>query len=164
MITVLQEKDINEKVKDCKQLPPIIAIMSTFVITIIYVLFSYIQITYLFGEKGILPEGFTYAEYAREGFFQLLFVCILNLMIVLVGINLFKESKLLKTILCVISLCTFVMIASSAYRMILYIRFYYLTFLRIFVLWALVVIALLMIGIIVQIFKNNFPLFRSEWN
>lgn len=160
MITVLQEKDINEKVKDCKQLPPIIAIMSTFVITIIYVLFSYIQITYLFGEKGILPEGFTYAEYAREGFFQLLFVCILNLMIVLVGINLFKESKLLKTILCVISLCTFVMIASSAYRMILYIRFYYLTFLRIFVLWALVVIALLMIGIIVQIFKKNFPLFQ----
>ena len=75
-------------------------------------------------------------------------VCILNLMIVLVGINLFKESKILKTILCVISLCTFVMIASSAYRMILYIRFYYLTFLRIFVLWALVVIALLMIGII----------------
>ena len=160
MITVLQEKDINEKVKDCKQLPPIIAIMSTFVITIIYVLFSYIQITYLFGEKGILPEGFTYAEYAREGFFQLLFVCILNLMIVLVGINLFKESKLLKTILCVISLCTFVMIASSAYRMILYIRFYYLTFLRIFVLWALVVIAFLMIGIIVQIFKKNFPLFQ----
>lgn len=160
MITVLQEKDINEKVKDCKQFPPIIAIMSTFVITIIYVLFSYIQITYLFGEKGILPEGFTYAEYAREGFFQLLFVCILNLMIVLVGINLFKESKILKTILCVISLCTFVMIASSAYRMILYIRFYYLTFLRIFVLWALVVIALLMIGIIVQIFKKNFPLFQ----
>ena len=160
MITVLEEKNLTETVKDCKQFPPIIAIMSTGIITIIYVFFSYIQITYLFGAKGILPEGFTYAEYAREGFFQLLFVCILNLLIVLVGISLFKESKILKTILCVISLCTFVMIASSAYRMILYIRFYYLTFLRIFVLWALVVIALLMVGIIVQIFKKNFPLFQ----
>jgi len=124
------------------------------------VLFCYIQITYLFGAKGILPEGFTYAEYAREGFFQLLFVCILNLIMVLVGINLFRENKCLKGILCVISLCTFVMIASSAYRMILYIRFYYLTFLRIFVLWALMVIALWMIGIIIQIFKKDFPLFQ----
>ena len=30
-----------------------------------------------------LPEGYTYSSYAREGFFQLLTVCILNLIIVL---------------------------------------------------------------------------------
>ena len=30
-------------------------------------------------------QGYTYARYAREGFFQLLFVCILNVIIVLLG-------------------------------------------------------------------------------
>ena len=33
-----------------------------------------------------LPEGYTNAEYAREGFFQLLAVSILNLIIVLIGL------------------------------------------------------------------------------
>ena len=56
---------------------------------------------------------------------------------------LFRESKILKAILTIMSLCTFVMIASSAVRMIIYIRYYYLTYLRILVLWALALLTLL---------------------
>ena len=58
------------------------------------------------------------------------------------------------------SLCTFIMIASSAMRMIIYIQYYYLTFLRILVLWALAVLFLIFVGVIVYIIKENFPLFR----
>ena len=58
------------------------------------------------------------------------------------------------------SLCTYIMIASSAMRMIIYIRWYYLTFLRIFVLWGLAVLFLLFTGIIISIVKESFPLFR----
>lgn len=58
------------------------------------------------------------------------------------------------------SFCTFVMIASCALRMVIYIRFYYLTFLRILVLWSLAVLALLFIGIVISIFREKFPLFR----
>ena len=46
-------------------------------------LFSGIQIFGLFLGKMQLPEGYTYAQYAREGFFQLLAVSILNLILVL---------------------------------------------------------------------------------
>lgn len=45
-----------------------------------------IQIVYLFGEWGTLPGNYTYASYARKGFFQLVFVCLINLALVLVMI------------------------------------------------------------------------------
>ena len=44
--------------------------------------------------------------------------------------------------------------------MIIYIRYYYLTFLRILVLWALALLAVLFVGIIINIMKDTFPLFR----
>lgn len=67
---------------------------------------------------------------------------------------------MLKVILTIMSLCTFVMIASSALRMIIYIRYYYLTFLRILVLWGLALLFLLFVGVIVSIYKEKFPLFQ----
>lgn len=48
-------------------------------VAVLYVIFCGIQIIYLFGGGGELPAGVTYAEYARQGFFQLIVVCILNL-------------------------------------------------------------------------------------
>lgn len=52
------------------------------------------------------------------------------------------------------------MIASSAFRMCLYIQNYRLTFLRVFVLWMLVLIGVLLGGIVAQIYRQTFPLFR----
>ncbi len=160
MASFLFKKKLNEAVKDRRTGQPLIAISSTAVIAVIYIYFCIIQIVYLFAGNGTLPAGYTYAQYARQGFFQLLFVCLLNLALVLAGLGFFRESKALKAILFVISLCTFVMIASRFYRKLLYISAYYLTFLRLFVLWALCVIALLMAGIVGKTFKNNFPLFQ----
>ncbi|MBE5884538.1 MAG: DUF4173 domain-containing protein [Lachnospiraceae bacterium] len=156
----LCKRTIKEDVKDNKRGEPILAITITGLLTLIYLLFSGIQIFGLFLGKMQLPEGYTYAMYAREGFFQLLAVSILNLIIVLVCMSYFKESKILKAMLTLMSLCTFVMIASSCMRMIIYIRYYYMTFLRIFVLWSLVVLLLLFVGVVISIFKEKFPLFR----
>lgn len=128
-------------------------------LSLLYLIFSGVQIIYLFLGKMQLPAGYTYAEYAREGFFQLLAVSILNLIIVLVAISFFRDSKVLKAVLTIMSLCTFIMIASSAMRMIIYIQYYYLTFLRILVLWALAVLFLLFAGVIANIVKKGFPLF-----
>jgi hypothetical protein len=71
-----------------------------------------------------------------------------------------RESKVLRRILAGISLCTYVMLASAAYRMILYIGAYDLTFLRLFVLFALALLAVLMGGVMVSIFRPCFHLFR----
>jgi len=53
------------------------------------------------------------------------------------------------------------MIASSAFRMILYIRYYYFTFYRILVLWTLLVIAFLMTEVAISIWKPSFNLFKA---
>ena len=143
-----------------KTAEPLIAIAFTAPIAVLYLLFSAIQIVYLFIGNMQLPAGVTYAEYARRGFFQLLFVCVLNLAAVLFIQSYFKENRVLKALLLAISGCTLIMTASSACRMLLYIRAYQLTFLRVSVLVALAVIALLMAGVIAKIVKPQFPLFR----
>lgn len=154
----LSVHDIAEETPDKRVAEPLIAITFTGLLSVVYAVFCFIQIVYLFFGYGTLPENYTYAEYAREGFFQLVFVCIINLSLVLLCRKYFRESKVLKGILTFISLCTYIMIASSAYRMLLYIDVYYLTFLRVFVLWALVVIFLLMSGALITIYKEDFPL------
>lgn len=160
LLSYLCKKKLKEEVADKRKGEPALAITISFFLTALYMVFSVIQILYLFMGSMQLPENYTYAEYAREGFFQLLGVSVLNLVIVLFMLGHFRESKILKGILAVMSLCTFVMIASSALRMIIYIKYYYLTFLRIFVLWALAVLFLLFAGVIVNIVSERFPLFR----
>ena len=160
VVANVSKKEIKEEVGDPRKWEPLIGIPVASVLSLLYLIFSGIQIVYLFMGNMQLPEGYTYAEYAREGFFQLLAVSIINLVIVLIGLYYFKPNKVLKVVLTIMSLCTFIMIASSAMRMVIYIQYYYLTFLRILVLWSLVVLALIFAGVIVYITKERFPLFR----
>ncbi len=159
LLSYLCQKRISEEAADRRKGEPLVAITVTAVLTLLYLLFCGVQIGGLFLRRMELPEGYTYTMYAREGFFQLLAVSFLNLLIVLFCLNFVRESKALKVILTVMSLCTFVMIASSAMRMVIYVYFYELTFLRILVLWALGVLALLFGGVTVSIFRERFPLF-----
>ena len=152
--------NLKENVTEKKNLEPVMGITFTGILSIVYLIFCYIQVVYLFGGFGTLPENYTYASYAREGFFQLVFVCIINLLLVLTCIRHFQENKILKGILTFISVCTYIMIASSTYRMLLYIQVYRLTFLRVFVLWALSVIFLLVSGALIVIYREKFPFTR----
>lgn len=159
ILSYLCKKSIKEEVADKVKKESLLAIPMVGMLSVLYLVFSVIQIAGLFLGKLELPEGYSYAAYAREGFFQLLIVSILNLVIVLAGMHFFRKSKVLDVLLTFMSLCTFIMIASSAMRMILYIRMYNLTFSRIFVLWVLFVLTLLFIGVIVNLYKKQFPLF-----
>ena len=159
IMAYLCKKTFSEAPWKRMQAESILAITVALPVTILYLVFSGVQIVCLFmGYIGL--ENLTYAEYARQGFFQLLVVCVLNLILVLVGRAYFKENKFLNGILTVMSLCTYIMILSSALRMLLYIKQYYLTFLRIFVLWFLLVLFVLFTGVIISIYWKKFPLFK----
>ena len=61
-------------------------IISNTILTIlnfVYLIFCYIQIVNLFIGYSNLPE-YEYANYARQGFFQLMIVSIINLIIILI--------------------------------------------------------------------------------
>ena len=137
-----------------------VAITAAVLITALYVLFCGVQIFGLFLGKMSLPKGCTYAEYARSGFFPLLFVCIFNICLVPACHAFFARSRVLNLLLAIICGCTYIMIASSAYRMILYINCYGMTFLRLAVLWTLAVMVMLTAGMIYDIHHEDFMLFR----
>ena len=160
LLVYLCRHTISEEVKDNRTGEPVTAITATGMLTFVYIIFSGIQILGLFMGKLQLPKEYTYAEYAKEGFFQLLAVGILNLVIVLVCLKYVRESKGLKAVLTVMSVCTYIMIASSAMRMFMYVQAYNLTFSRVLGLWALILLAVLFAGVMMQIFRKDFPLFR----
>lgn len=136
---------------------PAAGIAFSVMIAAVYLVYSGIQIVYLFLGRG-LPEGITYSEYARSGFWQLMAVAFINVGMVLVCMYLFRENKWLKWILTVISGCTFIMIVSAAYRMGLYVSVYHLTTQRVLVFWALAVLAFIMTGVIISIYNKKFKL------
>ncbi len=146
--------------KDLRTQEPVLAITALLIIGVVYLLFCIVQISYLFTRGFTLPAEYSYAGFARQGFFQLLFVSALNLMLVLVTLFLFRENKVLKIMLTFISACTYIMMISSACRMLLYIQAYQLTRLRVLVLFALLVLAVLFGGVIRSIYQERFPLFR----
>ena len=133
----------------------------TGIMAFVYVLYSGIQILFLFFRLDTgLPEGVTYSQYAHQGFWQLLFVSIINFVTVLVCNRIFEEDRVLKLLLTVISVCTCIMILSAGYRMILYVSEYNLSFLRILVLWFLAVLMIIFFGVIYSIYRKEFRLFR----
>ncbi len=160
LLAALCQRSVKEECEDRRRLEPLPAIIVTGLSAIVYLFFCVIQAVYLFAGQGQIPNGCTYAGYARQGFFELLAVCLMNLGIVVGCTSFFKESRLLKGILAAICACTYVMLASSAFRMLLYVGSYGLTFLRVIVLWALAVIAVLMAGVAAHLFCKDFPLFR----
>ena len=149
------------RARKLKYYNPIIGITFTSVISFVYFVYCMIQIMYLFiGIHAGLPENVTYAQYARGGFWELLFVSFINFVMVLMCMYIFSDNLVLKIVLTFVSGCTFIMILSAAYRMILYIGAYHLTFLRILVLWFLTVLTFIMGGVIISIYMKKFPLFQ----
>ncbi len=157
IFVTLCKGDIKEEIKSCTNFSTVIAVTLFTIIDMVYVLFSGIQFLYLFAG---LPSDHAYAAYAREGFFELLFVAIINFLLVLFCNKRFTKNIALKVLMTITCGCTYVMIASSAYRMFLYINVYHLTFLRVFVLWFLVVLCFFMAGSIVSIYKDSWNSFR----
>jgi Nitric oxide reductase large subunit len=147
--------EIDEKERT--KLPTMVAITFTSIIALIYIGFCALQVSYLFNGYS---DGLTYSQFAREGFFELLAVSAINLIMVIICIEVFEKSKKLDVILIIISAYTYILIGSSAYRMLLYVDAYELTFLRIFVLWFLAVLTIWMTGAIIYIKKRNWNYFK----
>ena len=116
---------------------------------------------YMSGFSGKLPAGFNYAGYAREGFFQLCIVSVINLMII-VFVELFMDSskpwltKVKKSIVITYSVVTLVLIATAIAKMAMYIDCYGLTPKRVYATWLMAVLVMVFLVIIVKQFITKF--------
>lgn len=158
---VLQAGEVKVKGEKHGNNNPVIAITFTGMMGFVYLVFCLIQFMFLFTKTMSLPAGYTYAKYAREGFYQLLAVCLINIVMVSVCTRAFRKSRVLTAILTVIAACTYIMIASSTMRMLLYIKVYNLTFMRVFVLWFLAVLCFWLAFLMVDLFRERFPVFKA---
>lgn len=117
---------------------PVTILTIIFMIDIVYLMFSIVQFSYLYGGHNALPNGFTYAEYARRGFFELVLVTIMNFSILLCCIKFMKKDNkgmkfILNIFLTLLVLFTGNMLFSAHFKMSLYERTYGYTYLRVFV-------------------------------
>ncbi len=157
VLKALSEAGLDRTGIEPEKHSPAAAAATVLLIAVVYVYFSWIQFSYLFTHGSRLPDGMNYAEYARSGFFQLLAVCLINLVMVAVMIGVFEKNRFMQLMLIIISLCTIVMTCSSTLRMLMYIHAYAMTFLRLAVLWALAGIAWTMALMTVKLAVWNFP-------
>lgn len=145
---------------------PVILITVLVMLNLIYVVFTFLQFAYLFGAAGkILPPDVTYSEYARRGFFELIFVTLINLGLLIGGINFArKESSILERILKVLYLlligCTMVMLLSAHFRMSFYEMAYGFTHLRVLTHAFMVFIFLLLVAASVKVLCEQISLMK----
>lgn len=131
----------------------------------LYVLFFSIQLNYLTGGFfGHLPEGFTAAEYARRGFFELCAVVVLNFSVLTAAAKTsrtpLRQSPVLKGLAAALCLSNLLFAAVGASKMFLYIRRFGFTPNRIVSGWFILVLAVLTVLALVSIFRP-FPVVRA---
>ena len=106
------------------------------ILNIFYFIFSIIQFTNLFSK--IDTSDFNYATYARQGFFQLMFISLINIiMIILAKVNKENINNYTKGMAIFTLLFTIIILLSAFFRMNLYEKAYGYTYLRLFVYYIL---------------------------
>jgi len=123
-------------IETTKAFDPVIIGIFLGMLNILFVTFLLFQISYFFGgESYIKTSGINLAEYAREGFFQLMWVMGIVVMIVLTIMRRFKGEKVIAFLMSGLILQTMVMGFSSLKKMYLYQEIKGATVLRYYVEW-----------------------------
>ncbi|MFL0267346.1 DUF4153 domain-containing protein [Candidatus Clostridium radicumherbarum] len=136
------------------------------VLNVLYLLFTIIQFSYLYGGGNMdLPAGFTYAEYARRGFFELAAVTFINFIIVLCCLKYMKkENKKLVTtgniLFSFLILFTLNMLYSANFKLSLYEGSYGYTYLRVFVHLFMLLLFILSIIALIGIWYRKLPIVK----
>lgn len=161
---VLTVTSCKKSMNSMRIAPSVTVVTAVLPVLFVYVVFFISQWKYyVSGFTGVLPKGFSYAEYAREGFFQLCTVSVINLVILTV-VSLFlkrkegKTSIILKILSVIFSLFTLVLISTALAKMMMYIECYGLTPKRVYSTWLMVVLALVFVLIILKQFIRKLRL------
>lgn len=160
-VETTNEEECVAKIKSIQKAHVITTLTAVLPIIFIYVIFFISQWGYYMSAfSGKLPEGLSYAEYAREGFFQLCMVSFIN-MIIIVFVQLFMNvekpvvAKIKVGIVITYAICTLILIATAISKMSLYIESYGLTQKRVYSSWLMIVLALLFVVAVAKQFVKK---------
>lgn len=143
-------------------LAPVTFSIALVALILVYAVFGYLQFSYLFG--GRLPAEYTYSEYARQGFSELILVSIINFTLFGTALRYSAGGKAQTALLSFLLAATALLLASAITRLLLYIGAYRLTFNRILPLWLMIYLSFLVVLCAVRLVKKNTPLLRiAAW-
>jgi len=150
-----------------RRVPAALALGMLVPTTLLCLIYLGSQLAYFFSAfSGLLPANFTYAEYARRGFFELCAISVLLLTLV-AAINLFMQAQspalqrtrqLISAFFCLFAL---ILTATSLSKMVLYIRVYGVTPLRMTTSLFMIALGLCLIWIVLRLFLSKFRLVRA---
>jgi len=162
--------------------PPAVVYTALTVILVIYALFFLAQSSYFLSAFASLkPEGYTYADYARKGFFELCRVAAINAVLVLFSELLIQRTPKsgvpdtapdktagtskppagLRVYNILMGLSTLILIAVAAAKLYLYIENYGLTPARVNAAWFLLLLASAFIFLIIRQLAPKFNFWRA---
>lgn len=126
-------------------------------VSLLYCLYLASQLAYFAGGfSGILPEGYTLAQYARRGFFEMAWLCAIDLalMALALGLSRKKDPAPLSTrLLCLfLGLVTLFLVATASAKMFFYIGAYGLTRLRVLTQVVMLFLALTTVLVCIRLF------------
>lgn len=165
--SALNEDDCELKIRKMRLVTNIAVYSAVTPICLLYVLFFISQAKYFLSAfNNTLPENYSYAEYARRGFFELFAIMLINAGVIFF-ISFFSKKTgeekpvTLKIYSVVISVFTLLISATAISKMVMYISNYGLTQLRVYTTWFMILTAFIFVFIIIRQFNKNFPAVRA---
>lgn len=124
----------------------------------VYLLYLVSQLGYFVGGfAGIVPENYTRAEYARRGFFEMAWLCAINMGLILLAVSLVRKSgdtaPLSTRLMCLfLGAVTLFLVTAASAKMLTYIDGYGLTRLRVMTQLIIVFFGLMAVTVSVNLF------------
>ena len=150
-------QDFKYYIKESNKKDSTTIIVLLIVLNLVYLIFNIVQIKSL----GLLTKDINYAQYAREGFFQLMIISFINIIVILQAKSYITNEKLIKILSLIMVFFTFIIILSANYRMYLYEAAYGYTILRLLVYIILFTEIILTIPLILYIINKKYNIVKA---
>lgn len=157
-----------ESEEHTKKPRPRFSIPAVFIITVlasaVLIIFGVVQVLYLAKIK-FMPYGFSYSEYARQGFFQLCGAAALVFIVLAVSMSFTVHAKkgaklALNIVFTVLALSVLMLLVSAFMRMVLYEQEYLFSRLRLYTQAFMILLAVITVFVIIKIWKREIKLFK----
>jgi len=137
------------------------------VFSLFYALYIGLQADYFFSALGgRLPAAFTYAGYARRGFFELVGVVFINFCLIILALAFTRRgsggrpSRGCRVSVLILAALTLLLIVTAASKMAMYVASYGLTPLRVYTSWFILLLGLLTVFILLKVIFPGFKVYR----
>lgn len=144
-------------------IPSVIAYFTVSPICVFYLIYVIVQIGNI---SNALGKNIGYAEFARQGFFQLCAIAVINLIVIVALQTFCKRNEndvkpvVLRVYSIMISVFTLLIIATALTKMFMYINEYGMTMLRVYTSWFMILLAVIFIPVIILQIKD-FPIWKT---